>query len=301
MSAAIPQRDPAADPGDFGADLASPSEQAAATTDLGGEPSGEPPRAKNTREENGLAAIQSRYDKLKNLVGNKLSGRWLQELGGDGIDTALHQFETLLKDPQVAQAAKRLARNPDGTWGLSAAQRAAAAVDAGLSDPSSSDEFVDPWDKAIEARLKPLEERLNALIEGHEEIAQSNAGDAVARHTRQFLTEYPLSQEERAEFSEKIGPAIQRLNPRTLTKMTYEQFKKFIGLPEAEPYLGNVFARKATQKRSQLSELATDATGAPSLGAETRPNAPVRPKNIQELGRITAAAAMRAAREAGSP
>lgn len=298
MSAATPQRDPAADLGDFGPASAA-SDSTSATTDLGGDPSGAPPRAKTTQDDrtNREKAIQTKYDKLVNLVGSKLQGRWLQELGGDGINEALHQFETLLRDPQVAAVAKRLARNADGSWGLSAAQASAARVDADAG--LGGDEFVEPWEKAIDAKLAPILERLSGLVENQQTISQANASEAVARHTRQFLTEYPLSEEERADFSERIGPAIARLNPVMVTKMTYEQFKKYVGLPEAEPYLGNVFERKRTQKRSALADLATDANGTPSLGAETRSSAPFKPKNITQLSRTLAAAAERAARESG--
>lgn len=300
MSAATPQRDPAADLGDFdGADLASPSADAQATTDLGGEPSGEPPRAKNIREENALRKIQSDHDKLKNLVGDLTKSRWLQQLGPGGIAKALDQFEAMLSDPTAQQLAARLAPNADGTWGLTPAQRAAAAVDAELNGNGSADDFVEPWEKAIDGRIAPLEKRLNDAIDRLMTVSKSNATDSVARHTRQFLTEYPLSDEERAEFSEKIGAKIATLDPNVVTKLTFDQFVDHIGLPSVRPYLGNVFARKAKQQRSQLSELATDATGTPSLGAETRTNAPVRVRNLQELSRITAKAAMRAANEPG--
>lgn len=288
--------------GDSSADLdaaigaaAAPSGEAQAQNQAGG--SKDELQAK--REANALKVIQSKYDKIVNLVGNKLQGRWLQELGGDGIDRALHQFETLLRDPSVASAARRLAQNPDGSWTLTPAQRAAAAVDAGLDQDSGSSEFVEPWEKAIDQRLNPVLERMNALIERVQGVSEVNSNEAISRHTRKFLSDYPLNEEQRAEFSEKIGPAIARLDPQVVMKMTYDNFKSYLGIPNIEPYLEDVIARKQQMKRSAVNGMATDAPGLPSLGAETKPNAPVRPKSINQLQRELAAAAERAAREIG--
>lgn len=298
MAAPNPQRDPAADPSAIGADDLSPSVPERATTDLGGEPYGEPPRSKNIREENALKKIQSEYDRLKNLVGGLTKSRWLQELGPDGIEKALHQFEAMLTDPAAQGVARRLAPNPDGrTWGLTPAQRAAAAVDADMPGNGNADEYVEPWEKALNERLAPFEKRISEAIERLGTLSQSNAQEQVARHTRQFLNEYPLSEEERSEFSEAIGRRIASLDPQVVVKMGYEQFADFIGIPAIRKNLGTVFERKRTQKRSHLTSLATDASGVTSLGAETRPDAPVRPKSIAALNRELAEAAERAARE----
>lgn len=295
MAEAIPQLDPAGDADDaMGADASVPG--AVTDTDSGG-PSGQP-RAKVNPEEK----FQAKYDKVVNQVGKLLSSNYLKTLGGDGIVRALEQFEAILSHPDTAKSVKEsLTQTADGKWRYAPASvRAAAAVDAAAGMGDGTD-YEDPTVKALKSyldeRLSPLVDRITALQERSEVAVSAGGQQKIADMTRKFLAEYPLSPEERAEFGEALSRDIANLDSTMLLRMDYDQFRKRVALPNAEPFIPAALARKAKQRGSQLASLATDANGTASLGADQTPAGRPKFKSMNQLNKELAAMALRAAQE----
>jgi hypothetical protein len=295
MAEAIPQLDSAADEmGDIGAEA---SVDAVSTDTSSGGPDGQP-RAKTNPEEK----FQAKYDKVVSQTGRLLSSPYLKTLGADGIIRALEQFEAVISHPEIKKSLETgaLVQGVDGKWQYRAPAAAPTAKPA-----DGSGDYEDPVIAQIESRMEAkygqqietLAKQVHSLRERNDSALSETSAQKVSDLTRRFLVNYPLSNEERAEFSEGIGERLTRLDPTVVLKMNDEQFEEYVGLPTAKKFLPAIFARKARQRGSQLADLATDANGTASLGADQAPTQPAKPVSRAKLNEMIAAAAMRAARE----
>jgi hypothetical protein len=292
MSATMPNYDPSSDAPDATDATASlPTE--ATPTESARTGQGDPAARAKIAEEK----FQARYDTVRREGGRLLSSPYWKSLGGDGIQRALEQFEAMLEDPSTAKSVKEgLVQNAEGRWvykPTSQAQATAAAVDGDAFD----DPVLKQFESRLDERLGPLIEKINALAPQLNTLSTANATSQVEQMTRRFLAEYPMSPEERAEFSESIGPTIEGMNPQMVLKMNYDQFEDHVGLPKIKKFLPAILARKARTKVSQLADLATDGVGAGSQGADTAPAGKQPVMSMQQLKKSLAAAAEKASRE----
>lgn len=295
MAEALPQLDPAADETDTGAPASGSLDSTERTAAA---PDGQP-RARKTPEDI-IKGLQSENDRVKSRFGKLLSSGYAKELGADGIIRALEQFEAVVRNPDVAKQLQggALVQGLDGAWVYKpVANQKAAQVDA---DAGMGGEYEDPGIKSLreslESKIENLTMQMNTQRQRGEASLAAGGQQRVGDFVKKFLTEYPLSTEERAEFGEAISSDIQSLDPTMLLKLDYEQFKRRVALPNAEPFLPAALARKAKTNGSHLAGLATDAGTPGSQGADTRP-AQQKPMSWQQLQRATAAAALRAATE----
>lgn len=297
MAEALPQLDPAADAEDTGAPASGSLD---ATERTAAAPDGQP-RARKTPEET-IRGLQSENDRVKSKFGKLLSSGYAKELGADGIIRALEQFEAVVRNPDVAKQLQggALVQGLDGNWVYKpVANQKSAQVDsdAGLGEGG---EYEDPAIKRLrseyDAKFENLTQQITTTRQRSDTSLAAGGQQRVGDFVKKFLTEYPLSQEERAEFGEAISADIQSLDPTMLLRLDYEQFKRRVALPNAEPFLPAALARRAKTNGSHLAGLATDAGTPGSQGAESKP-AQQKPMSWQQLQRATAAAALRAATE----
>lgn len=299
MENEIPQHSPAADTNDeIGTSL-----DASVAQDVNASDSGEPrqrqPRAKTPEET--IRSLQSENDRVKSRFGALLSSDYAKSLGGEGIIRALDQLTAMLSHAETAKSVQEHLRlTPNGQWEYRPpAIDRASGVDsaAGVTGFEEDDPLVRQIEAKLDARITPLLERLNA-IQTRSETALSASGDQkLSDLVRRFKSNYPLSQEESAEFGQAVSDRILKLDPSVLLKMSDEQFEDYVGLPAVKKFLPNVLARKAKQRGSQLAGLATDANGTASLGAEQAPAGKPRAETWSQLQKRLAAIAEQVARE----
>lgn len=294
MSEMNPQADPAADALNGSGPLGAPDSDGADELGSGGEPQGAPPRAKNPREE----TFQRKWVEHSKQAGRLLGSDYLKTLGGDGIVKALEQFEAILSHPETGASVKEhLSQSADGRWQYKPiSQQKAASVDseAGFD---TTDPLVTQFKQLLDERLSPLQDRLTALQSRSELALSAGSEQKVADMTRRFLANYPPSEEERGEVAEAMRRRIDSLDPSNVLRLSDEQFEDMIGLPAVKRFLPKILARKQTKRGSQLADLATDANGTASLGAEQAHAKFPAARNISQINRILGVAAEKAARE----
>lgn len=123
-----------------------------------------------------------------------------------------------------------------------------------VTDPDDDHAIDKPW----EADLNALREENVGLRQQLGTVAQKQGVENVVAHTSKFLGDYPMNDEQLAEFEKRMDRSIDRLQDSDIQRMNYDQFRG-IALIHIDDFRGEIEARKAQNKRGRLSDMATDA------------------------------------------
>ncbi len=216
---------------------------------------------------------QSRYDRLKQEVSDELVGYARTYGGGKNIVGFLKQFEQVLGHPDVGPLAQQLLKT--------------GRVEFPKAQPANE------WDEPqAEPEWKPLVssalQELQAVKQELTEFKTRQGMTAITDHTKKFLSEYPMDDQERALFNDYMGQQWSTLsaNPNgssILSKMDYTTFRT-LALPGIEEFRSKIEARRMAKSRGQLAQKATDAPAQAPAASEKRPNGAM-PQNAEQLRR----------------
>lgn len=216
---------------------------------------------------------QSRHDRLVQEVSTDLIGYARTYGGGKNIVGFLKQFEQVLGHPDIGPLAQQYLKT--GKVELPKAQPTNE-----WDEPQAEPEWKPLVSSAL-AELQSVKQELN-------EFKTRQGMSAITEHTKKFLSEYPMDDQERAQFNDYMGQQWGTLsaNPNgagILSKMDYSTFRT-LALPGIEDFRSKIEARRMAKSRGQLAQKATDAPAQATAGNEKRPNG-APPQNAEQLRR----------------
>lgn len=224
---------------------------------------------------------QSRYDRLQQEIGRELLGYTKAFGGGNQIVGFLKQLETLVGNPTLGPIVQNFLKT--------------GQVDLPKPKTNEWDEPVQEPDwrnpiNSVLTEIQTLKQELNGF-------KQRQGMSAITEHTKKFLNDYPMSDEERAQFSEYMESQWGTLsaNPNgasVLSNMDYDTYET-LAYRGVKPFLDKIYARKLQKQRSQNVQKATDAPAQAPVATEKKPNGAM-PQNAEQLRRQVRAAFERA-------
>lgn len=211
---------------------------------------------------------QSRYDRLQQEVGRDLLGYARSLGGGDKVVGFLKELEGMLGHSELGPIVQNF---------IATKQFSAPKPKNEWDEPDQEPEWKNPI-KSVLAELQTVKSELTGF-------KQQKGADMIRDHTKKFLSEMPMSDPERALFSDYMDSQFGTLsaNPQgagLLSSMNYQTFKT-LALPGVEEFRDKIEARRIAKTRGQLAQKATDAPAQASAGKETRPNGPLPSSTAQ--------------------
>lgn len=213
---------------------------------------------------------------------------------------SIEQLATLWTHPEAGPVVQQFFQ----TQKFEVPQRATSA-------PSVDEGYVDPDLKATKeellGRISELEKRLGAVSLTSQTTASSQVAQTLRRYEEDFVSRFPLSDEEKAGFKEKMAQRFDWMvekQPQALVQLQKETYEDL-----ALSALGRVVdvlslgQRVASQKQAGTAARATDARlRAPTTGTEAAPvhNGFDHTPTINEIQNVARAALDQLNRERGT-
>jgi hypothetical protein len=195
----------------------------------------------------------------------------MRKLGLDPMRTAnsVEQLAAVWTHPEVGPVVQNLLQTGNVKW-----------PSQSTPTPTPDDAYVDPDLKATKdellGRIGELEKRLGAVSMTAQTSASQQVAQTLRSYETDFLSRFPLSEEEKAGFQQKMGDRFNWMvdkQPQALVQLQKETYEDL-----ALPVLGRVVdvltlgQRVASQKQAGTAARATDARlRAPTTGTETAP------------------------------
>lgn len=224
---------------------------------------------------------QSRYDRLQQEIGRDLQGYVKAFGGGNQIVGFLKQLETLVGNPTLGPIVQNFLK----TGQVDLPKPKTNDWDEPVQEP----EWKNPINSVL-AEIQNLKQELNGF-------KQRQGMAAITDHTKRFMAEYPMSDDETAQFREYMDSQWGTLaaNPNgasVLSNMDWDTYET-LAMRGVKPFLDKIYGRRLQKTRSQNVQKATDAPAQTPVATEKRPNG-AAPQSVEQLRQQVRAAFTRA-------